>query len=68
MLSEYPDTYKYFDVLIWNEVVLDIPISKIPHPVLIASLSGGHASMFPINQAENRAIFYHRRHLRLRLW
>ena len=55
VLSDYPDNFRYYDVLIGNGGVLKSPVARDPQPEIVDSWVDCHASSFPMNQVETRA-------------
>ena len=55
VLSNYPDNFRYYDVLIGNGGVLKSPVAKDPQPKIVESWIDDHVSCYPMNQVETRA-------------
>ena len=55
VLRDYPEKFRYYDILIGNGDVLGSPVAHDPHPDIISSWTDDHANLLPSNQVETRS-------------
>ena len=55
VLSEYPEQFRYYDILIGNGGVLGSPVAKNPDSELIDAWNGRQTEIFPCKQVETRS-------------
>ena len=55
VLRDYPEKFRYYDILIGNGDVLGSPVAHDPHPDIISAWNSDHTDLLPSNQVETRS-------------